>query len=209
MEVPLELGARWIKYLNAKDIKNMHLVCKKFDEIANLYPHKLHFQDGFDFNFKKQWKEQMNLQFSMLKASKRIYAKVEKDALMSGDWNILNRSENVEAILQLFANTGIHIRKLNLVCLNMKKSTLLRILLLLPNLQSLSLKRVKLPEKEDKSADYEIALSKLEEFIILDIESHLVDTLLKSLKTSALERFSIKARWFFRASFPKGAQQKN
>jgi hypothetical protein len=76
MEIPLEIGVRWLKYLDSKDIIKMHLVCRKFHEIAKFYHHRLKLDSKFAAH--------------VLQKSTRIYEEIE---INCEDEEMLNKEQ--------------------------------------------------------------------------------------------------------------------
>jgi hypothetical protein len=173
MEIPLEIGVRWLKYLDSKDIIKMHLVCRKFHEIAKFYHHRLKLDSKFAAH--------------VLQKSTRIYEEIE---INCEDEEMLNK-EQLTAIGQLFTNNEFHIKKLDVQDMRISEDDLIHFLKLLPNLQTANFSGIETLDPETDMVYQKIKLSKLEELSITSCDANFEETLLKSLESSSIQKLTI------------------
>ncbi len=112
-----------IENLRAKDVNNLHLVCRNLHQIANL---QVNPKLRFDYNSPK------NLE-SLVRSS-RVFEELEINCSLVEDGF---SEEKFEAIEEYISFTGAHIKRLTISVVEVDQKIMQKLLDLLPNLESL------------------------------------------------------------------------
>ncbi len=160
-----------------RDVNNVHLVCKKLHQIANLH-----------VNPKFRFKECSQKNIESLVQSSRIFEKLEFD-FRSDDY--LWSQEKFERIEEYLGFTGIHVKELKFKEMKVNPMIVQKLLNLLPNLNSLELNFIESTRLEEPF-NWNIMSTKIQHF--RKTGCHGFDNLLGSLEKCAIKEANLGYR---------------
>jgi hypothetical protein len=135
-----------MNFLGDKDLNNLHLTCKKFNEIANNHPHTLFVDSG--------------LNIELLKNSSRIH----RDVKIKQELNV---AFNHHGFKEAFKEIGIHVENLELEGVFSTTVFILDLLVLFPNLLAFQVNCIDFEETHQNFFSQEALLPKLKSLQVI------------------------------------------
>jgi hypothetical protein len=181
--------------LSAKDVNNVHLVCRNLHQIANLH-----------VNQKLSFRKDSPGDLKSLVQSYRIFEELE---FLKGSFAYLSSPEKFEILEEFIRFTGIYVKELTIREVSVDRMILLKFLSMLPNLKLLELNCIKnAGPKTNKNRD-PIKRTKCERVIIVKPEAYrrFLKSMVKceirelhlELETRGSEKTTESLRMFFQA----------
>jgi hypothetical protein len=164
-----------LQNLSVRNVNNVHLVCKKLHEIANLYP-----------NPKLSFTEDSPKDLESLFKSTRIFKELAFEYGSDELW----RPEKFKPLGNLFTFTGSQIKTLTIVEMNPDTPLVLqKMLSYLPNLESLELSGIKFRSTSKEAIKWDLKCTKIKCFKMTSCTG--LENLLESLEKCAIRELKL------------------